>query len=372
MTNQSLQNFEGLNQCPNCDKALKEDYEFCPHCGQKVNDELTIGVLFYNTISNYFSFDARFLKSFFPLLLKPGYLARKFLEGKRLLFLHPAQMYLFISVIFFFVISFSARELVQEADSINKEVVKYTPKKTISNDSIDKHKIDVKALDSTQIANIMKPIKDNQQIIGLKDEDLKLADSLIKAQNANPRNLKTSWDFDKEKVDSLVASGADKEVIYKEMGMSDDAGFIQRRFFARMLNLVEGKGAGAVVQAFFDSIPISMFFLLPLFALILKIFYYKKGKYAHHLVFSFYFFSFLFTVFSILFAVNRFIYDIPDWIDWLIAVSTYFYFFIALKRFYEQHWFWTWFKSGVITFVFILFVIPTAAGIMLAFSFLTS
>ena len=75
--------------------------------------------------------------------------------------------------------------------------------------------------------------------------------------------------------------------------MSQDAGFLERRFYERMLNFVEGRGAGAIIQAFFDSIPISMFFLLPLFALILKIFYYNKGKYAHHLVFSFYFFSFL-------------------------------------------------------------------------------
>ena len=91
--------------CQNCEKPYEEGFEFCPHCGQKTNEDLTIGVLFYNTISNYFSFDARFLKSFIPLMFRPGYLARKFLEGKRLLFLHPAQMYLFVSVIFFFILS---------------------------------------------------------------------------------------------------------------------------------------------------------------------------------------------------------------------------------------------------------------------------
>ena len=43
---------------------------------------------------------------------------------------------------------------------------------------------------------------------------------------------------------------------------------------------------------------------------ILKILYRKKGLYAHHLVFSFYYFSFLFTVFSVIIGVN-FIVDIP-------------------------------------------------------------
>tara|TARA_R110002033_G_scaffold104428_5_gene151932 strand:- start:379 stop:702 length:324 start_codon:yes stop_codon:yes gene_type:complete len=96
--------------CKNCEKDYDKEFQFCPHCGQKANDELTLGVLFYNTISNYFSFDARFFKSYIPLMFKPGYLPKRFIEGKRLLYLHPAQMYLFISVVFFFLFSFIARE----------------------------------------------------------------------------------------------------------------------------------------------------------------------------------------------------------------------------------------------------------------------
>ena len=67
--------------CQNCEKQHHKDDNFCPHCGQSTVDDLTIGVLFYNTISNYFSFDARFLKSFLPLMFKPGYLAARFIEG---------------------------------------------------------------------------------------------------------------------------------------------------------------------------------------------------------------------------------------------------------------------------------------------------
>ncbi|WP_456440782.1 DUF3667 domain-containing protein [Psychroserpens sp.] len=365
MPDQSLITTNEPLHCQNCDSILEEAFEFCPHCGQKANDELTISLLFYNTISNYFSFDARFLKSFVPLMFRPGYLAEKFLQGKRLLYLHPAQMYLFISVIFFFIISFSARELVQEANKMNEKVAK--------SEFVEKAKDSLKPeLDSIQIQQMLKPLKDNQQILGLKDADLKLADSIIKAEAIVPKNVDTSWDFDKEKVDSLVAAGAEKEVIYKEMGMSDDPGFFEKRLFVRMLSLVKGQGAGSIVQVFFDSIPISMFFLLPFFAFILMIFYSNKGRYVYHLVFSFYYFSFLFTVFSILFAVNRFVFDIPDWIDWLIAFSTYFYFLIALIRFYKQHWFLSWVKSGLISFVFLLFVIPTAFGILVAFSFFTS
>lgn len=365
MADQSLISTNEPLHCQNCDSVLEEKFEFCPHCGQKANDELTISVLFYNTISNYFSFDARFLKSFVPLMFRPGYLAEKFLQGKRLLYLHPAQMYLFISVIFFFIISFSTREWVQEANKINEKVAKseFTTK---AKDSLKPQ------LDSIQIEQIMTPIKENQKILGLKEVDLKMADSLLKLENTNPRNTNMSWDFDKEKVDSLVAAGADNEIIYTEMGMSEDAGFLEKRLYARMLSLAKGQGAGSIVQAFFDSIPISMFFLLPFFALILKVFYFNKGRYVHHLVFSFYYFSFLFTVFSILFGINYLYEEMPGWIIWLVVVSTYFYFLIALIRFYKQNWFLTWVKSGLISFVFLLLVIPTTAGILIAFSFFAS
>ncbi|WP_299525586.1 DUF3667 domain-containing protein [Winogradskyella sp.] len=343
--------------CRNCEQPYEKGFKFCPHCGQKIDDDLTIGVLFYNTISNYFSFDARFLKSFLPLMFRPGYLASKFLEGKRLLYLHPAQMYLFISVIFFFIISFSTRDLVSKANEINQKVVD-ADAVTIEKDSAKQ------VLDSTQIDKVMKPIEQNKELLGIDNENFKLTDSIIKANAKATSTDNITWDFDKKKVDSLIAVGADENIILKEMGMSDNPGFFERRIFENALKLTKGRGAGGIVQAFFDSIPISMFFLLPLFALILKIFYFNKGKYAHHLVFSFYFFSYLFTVFSILFAVNRFIHDIPDWIDWLVALSTYFYFLIALIKFYKQNWFLSWIKSGIISFTFLLFVLPMSFSIL--------
>jgi hypothetical protein len=351
-------------KCANCEKEFEEGFEFCPHCGQKSNQDVTISVLFYNTISNYFSFDARFFKSFIPLMTRPGYLAKRFLEGKRLLYLHPAQMYLFISVIFFFIISFTVTDLANEADTVlkkEKEEAKVKIRDSISDAE--------PALDSLQIEKLMKPLKENQKVLGLKDKDLRIADSIMKLEGGKPKNIQTGFDYNDKKIDSLVETGADDATIYKEMGMPDDAGYFKRKFYAQLLKFQKNRGAGSIITTFFNSVPIAMFFLLPLFALLLKIFYYNKGRYAYHLVFSFYYFSFLFTVFSIIFGLNM-IWDIPDWIDWLVALSTFFYLFLALKNFYEQHWFLSLFKSGLITFVFLLMVIPTSIALLLGFSFL--
>ncbi len=343
--------------CQNCEKPYTDGFDFCPHCGQKTNEDLTIGVLFYNTIANYFSFDARFLKSFIPLMFKPGYLAKRFLEGKRLLYLHPAQMYLFVSVIFFFLSSSTVARWEKEANSINEKIVKAP----LVSDSLN---IKKPKLDSVTKQKILKDLKDNQTALGIKDEDLKLADSVMQS---DIEDMDVTWDFDKQKIDSLIATGATDQELYKAMGMPDDAGYFKRGMYKGALSLAKGSGAGSILRRAFDAVPISMFILLPLFAFILKLFYFRRGRYAHHLVFSFYFFSFLFTLFAMLIAVNRFLFPIPEWITWLIVLSTFFYFYIALLKFYQRHWFTTFIKSGIITFIFMSFVIPITGVLLIMF-----
>lgn len=350
-----------LKTCPNCERKHDLEFDFCPHCGQKTKDELTIGVLFYNTISNYFSFDARFLKSFIPLVIKPGFLAKKFLEGKRLLYLHPAQMYLFISVIFFFLFSFVVRDQAAQVDETLKRELDRA-EKTI--DTLKQTK-----LDSAQINAVMKPIKDNQKAFGLKDEELASIDSIVK-NNDQKYDKSDGMNFNLSEVDSLIEAGVDDSEIYEYMGMPEDAGLFKRRLYAQSLKFIKNRSGGTILKSFYDSIPIAMFFLLPIFAFILKILYYKRGKFAHHLVFSFYFFSFLFTVFCLLLIGNMIWENFPWWITLLIVVSTYFYLLIALKRFYEQGWFFSFFKSGVATFTFLAIVIPFAFVVMFFMAFL--
>jgi hypothetical protein len=370
MTNQSLETIEEFSQCQNCESTLKEQYDFCPNCGQKTNDELTIGVLFYNTISNYFSFDARFLKSFIPLLFKPGFLAKKFLEGKRLLYLHPAQMYLFISVVFFFIFSFTVRN---QAEIVNREiresfneteavVLKYSAAK-IKVDSINK--IVKHESDSIARSEVRKVLEDNKWLAGVDQKEI---DSLI-ARDDFSKNDGMNFNFGGTELDSLIKVNAPDDELYKSMGLEDDDGWFTKKMYAQALKFYKARDGGSILKAFYDTIPIALFFLLPIFAFILKILFYNKGRYAHHLVFSFYYFSFLFTVFSIIFGVNLF-WEIPNRIDFLIALSTFVYLFIALKRFYGQGWFLSFFKSGVATFTFMLMVIPIAAVIIGLLSFM--
>ncbi|HLV69906.1 MAG TPA: DUF3667 domain-containing protein [Xanthomarina sp.] len=347
--------------CKNCENPFDNDFSYCPHCGQKQNDELTLGVLFYNTISNYFSFDARFFKSFVPLMLKPGFLARKFVEGKRLLYLHPAQMYLFIAIVFFFLFSFKANEQAREIDKSLSEVFEEnTTKNELSREEIQV-KINKDSLDREKARTTLQKMS---MYSGMTEQQI---DSLVNREDFN--NQKNSISLSSTETDSLIIINAPDTEIYKSMGMQETDSAFKKRLYAQWLKFLKSKQGGSILQTFYDTVPIAMFFVLPLFALLLMVFYRKNGRYAHHLVFSFYFFAFIFTAFSFIVGFN-FITDVPDWIDTFIVFSIFIYLIIALKHFYQQSWIKSFFKGSMITMMFFPLLFLVAIGVVLfAFMF---
>jgi hypothetical protein len=348
--------------CKNCETHNPKDAKFCINCGQKIGDQLTFGLLFYNTIGNYFSFDARFFRSIIPLLFRPGYIAKEFVKGRRLQYLHPGQMYLFVTVIFFFVFNFYVREGREVIEKNAKTAFQEIDKDIKRLDTIAK--IDPAILDTLKIENA----KDAQKLINdIQANKYQLKDTVAKTTN---NNNPVQFNFERSVVDSLIAINAPDEEIYKSMGMDENAGYFTRRFYSQGLKLYKTMGFAQVYQYFIDSIPLAMFFLMPLFAFILKLFYFKKGNYAHHLVFSFYFFCFLFTIFSLVLGANKVFEGIPASISWLIILSTYFYLWRSIVNFYQQNWFISFIKSGIISGIYLLFVIPLAFVIILFISFL--
>ncbi|NND15621.1 MAG: DUF3667 domain-containing protein [Eudoraea sp.] len=337
--------------CKNCEARIEEGFNFCPECGQEVVDNLTFGVLFHNTIENFFSIDARFFKSFLPLMFKPGVLARRFVDGKRLAYLHPAQFYLFISVIFFFIFSFSVRK----ADSQVSQALQKGFDSEIVPDSV---KIEQ---DSIAIEKAREAIKKNQKFIGLSEEDAQQIDSAIASSPGRPE---MNFSFDRKVLDSLIASDATEKEKLMAMGMKEDANALTRRFYAQLLKFYNQKGDG-ILQTLYDTVPIAMFFMMPIFAFLLKIFYWRRATFAHHMVFGFYFFTFIFASLCVL-LVGELLWDIPFWIELVFFLSFIIYLILALRNFYRSSWIGAILKANIITFAYMIIVVPTAfIGIVL-------
>ena len=112
------------------------------------------------------------------------------------------------------------------------------------------------------------------------------------------------------------------------------------------------------VAALIDDIPKMMFFLLPLFAVTLKLLYLRtKRFYAEHLIFLLHVHALAFLALTPLLLFH------PDWLIGTVALALWVYLWIALRAVYKQSWSKTFFKMEVIliSYVFLLSLCVTAA-----------
>lgn len=360
--------------CSNCGYQLTQYHNYCPNCGQKVDDKLSMRVLFHNTVMNYFSVDARFFRSFIPLLTRPGYLAKKFISGKRLLYLHPAQFYLFSSIVFFFIFSISTRDIQQEVEknirkSLNneKEIVKEVEKFTDSVKNIaeatDKDSVAIDKMEEILEAEIQSETDST-----ITDTSSQKKQLTKKKRSNDVQGDFFGFSFDTSKLDSLYKIGAPMSEKLKAVGYDKAKhSWFSKLIAGQIIRFKEKRGDG-ITKAFLDTIPISMFFLIPIFALLLKLFYRKRGRFAHHMVFSFYYFAFIFLASSII-ILSNYIVNVPNWIDVTLILSMLIYLMLSLKHFYEQGYIKTFFKTVVLSLIYLIFIVPFTFVLLWVVSF---
>jgi hypothetical protein len=122
-------------QCQNCNHPIGQEMEFCPNCGQKALPEhLTLKYFIHEFLNNYFSFDSKFFKTIRPLVSKPAFLTQEFIDGRRIRYINPIQLFVFISFLYFLVDSFM---ILKEVSDKKDFVVMKSNGETISSDSLD-------------------------------------------------------------------------------------------------------------------------------------------------------------------------------------------------------------------------------------------
>src|SRR4029079_8070293 len=96
---------------------------YCHVCGQQ-NLEPKESV--WHLVSHFFNdithFDGKFFTTLKYLLLKPGFLSREYIKGRRSSYLDPVRMYVFTSAIFFllfFAFFYSEKASVFDQTTVN-------------------------------------------------------------------------------------------------------------------------------------------------------------------------------------------------------------------------------------------------------------
>ncbi|HEX5314483.1 MAG TPA: DUF3667 domain-containing protein [Gammaproteobacteria bacterium] len=93
---------EASHRCRNCGAALSGHY--CATCGQKNHDYAEpFRDVVEEFASEHFNFDAKFFRTVLPLLFRPGFLTVEYFAGRRARYLGPVRLYIFSSILLFFV-----------------------------------------------------------------------------------------------------------------------------------------------------------------------------------------------------------------------------------------------------------------------------
>lgn len=103
--------------CANCGAVLVG--RFCAQCGQSSESlERPARELLEHVLEGLIDFDARGPRSLRLLLFRPGRLTADYLSGQRVRFVPPFRLYLFATLVFFFLLSITETAIVQFVDDV--------------------------------------------------------------------------------------------------------------------------------------------------------------------------------------------------------------------------------------------------------------
>ncbi|HEX4157812.1 MAG TPA: DUF3667 domain-containing protein [Rhizomicrobium sp.] len=337
-------------ECRNCSTPMPGAY--CGTCGQERNTHRrSVWGLLHNLIEELASFDSRMLRTAWALMARPGELPLAFHEGRTRRYVPPVRLYLFVSLLFFLTLSVTGIALVQIE---LKEVPNaYTVQAGSAGDIV------ITGRDGNT-----KTIPADKAKEAMKDG----GPSSYSARSLSPgvhssvapdihffKRVDPSQHYFSPAVWAQLESV--KAQILKSVG-NDEHGWIVRNGIASVEKLA--RDPTALDGPLTTWIPRVFFLLLPLYALLLALFYVRQRKqyfFVDHLVFSLVVHSFLFAILIVAVGAAQLLSG--GLVALLIFLAMSAYIFLALKRFYKQGWFITSVKFACISFIYtVVFLCP--------------
>ncbi|HMO32550.1 MAG TPA: DUF3667 domain-containing protein [Lacibacter sp.] len=318
--------------CLNCNARVLGPY--CHVCGQE-NREIResawdILIHFFNDITH---FQGKFISSLRYLLLRPGFLSREYISGRRARYMNPIRMYVFTSAFFFliFFLLFNPKKLVRNPNPLSGQ---FETASMQVRDSALAHAAtgsDSLAIDS-MYRRLFAYARPGSAVSG---------DSLLrKATN----DLSFQFNFGNSRVYPSVAAYDSLQSLLPE---AEQDGWLSR-FLNRRSILLRGRyGAQpglfleALLDKYFHSFPQILFISLPLIALLLWLLFRRQQVlYPQHLIFTIHYFIFAFLWLLVLFAGLT----AEEWLQWsgwtflrnLWWIIFFLYLYKAMRHFYGQ------------------------------------
>lgn len=314
--------------CLNCGHPFFSDENYCPECGQENKGQhLSFNNFIYEVFSGFLSWDSKFWKTFIPLILKPGKVTLDYAKGKRATYTNPFRFYLIISIVFFLIVNilFNLERLTTITPEANKNNI------TTNFSALDRMSIQGEVTDRSVSKDTIKQSKPKLYLSFLPS-----ADKLLKYNDEHPD----------VKVDEALKA------------LEQEDNFWNRFLYNRIhvLNHLDFKNNSSnLIQKGVSFIPISLFFILPFFALFIAILYIRHDHYyVNHLVFVFHMQTVFFIFLILLLPLKLVLIDSSLPVIRPFTLVFLVYLFLALKKVYQQGYIKTFIKFIFLNLVFSL------------------
>ena len=310
------------------------------------------------------SFDSRVLRTVRALFLEPGELSLAFREGYTQRYVPAVRLYFFVSLIFFLTLSATHTAIFQL--ELTPVTVRY---------STDGHgKVLEEKNGATTVLQGLKTDKNGTvaadtgwdgeyaSLLGTKPDG-----SAVASLDVNTRFFAPIGRDDPKRA-AMARSILDRK--YDRVTQSASKPSLKLWFGRDPKRIMEtlASDPAAINHPLMEWIPRLLFVLLPAFALLLTVFYWRQREsfyFVDHLVFSLNAFSFGFGMILLGIGLARII-DSGEAV--LITICAIFlHLLLAMRRFYRQDWGWTVAKFVLVSFSYgAIFLGPGLVGVLLA------
>ena len=363
--------------CRNCGTPLLGEH--CYACGQPVRGLVRpLGNLFGDLLDSVFNVDTRILRTIPPLFAKPGFLTTEYFAGRQVRYVTPVRLFFFLAIIAFFFAQLSF-QIGPDAIDVDGKGSNGNVRDATTVAEVEKRR-DValagladakKGMAGTPAASGIPGIEAGEQKV--REEATARIKQLQEAQakgepvpeaDENKLNLSINgkrWDAKKNPIDTWLPSFANRWL--------NDQIVRGNRNIERLK-----QDPSAFKDAVLSAVPTTLFVLVPIFALMLKLAYlFKRRLYMEHLVVALH--SHAFLCLDLLFvllihaAMDGFSREgsalayVFGWIEGLLIAWMPLYLLLMQKRVYQQGWPMTLLKYCVL---------GTCYTILLSFAILAS
>jgi len=350
-----------VGTCPNCGVPLIGDY--CAVCGQEKNiHRRSVRGILHDFFEDMLNFDSRIVRTIIALLVEPGEIAIAFREGRTRRYVPALRLYFFVTLIFFLLLSVTGLaimqlELVASPAKVYRDAKGHT---YMFNPAYDASDPDLKNLPK------LIPLKEKKP--GEKHYSISTKIYFFAPIGSHHTKLPPSV-LSNFRDDTMGFTVRTRPLDPKNAKQQADAkkveGWLQKHIFSGVSRIASNPAA--LNGPLTDWIPRALFLLMPIYALLLALFYIRQRKdffFVDHLIFSLTVHTFTFVALIGAAALAQVLSG--ETVAWILFFAIGVYIFIGMKRFYAQGWTITTVKFAAVSFIYTcFFLLPTLGGIML-------